>query len=78
MGQNAEGTNTHKALGDHVEQEAADEFVLIESWSFFGPHFFGPGNQRVIFLLLVATYEDDHVSSRDHIMPSSAVPPSRC
>jgi len=35
VGQEAEVTDTHKALGNYVEQEAADEFVGIEGHSLF-------------------------------------------
>ena len=43
-----EVTHAHETFGDHVEQEAADEFVGIEghggAWSFFGSDLFDPGN----------------------------------
>ena len=35
VGPNTRVTNPHKALGDHVEQEAPDEFVGIEGHGLF-------------------------------------------
>ena len=35
VSQNARVTHPHKALGDHVEQEAADKFVSIEGHGLF-------------------------------------------
>jgi hypothetical protein len=35
VGQKTEVTHAHEAFGDHVEQEAADEFVSIEGHGLF-------------------------------------------
>ena len=35
VGQKAEVTHAHEAFGDHMEQEAADEFVSIERHGLF-------------------------------------------
>jgi hypothetical protein len=35
VGQETEVTHTHEAFGDHVEQEAANEFVGIEGHGLF-------------------------------------------
>ena len=35
VGQKAEVTHAHEAFGDHVEQEAADEFMGIEGHGLF-------------------------------------------